>query len=458
MATSEADVNRQHDDDSHVTAQQWRWTILAGMASYLDAGSIVALGVGLALWQEYLHMSSTTVGLLAALGPNAIGAALGALIGGRLGDLFGRKRIYQYDLLVYAFGILLMTFSVNLPMLMIGTFIVGVAVGADVPTSLALIGEFSPSKARGRLMGLSQVAWSLGPIVVFVLAFALSSYDLLGSRIVLAHLFVVAIVTWVLRRGMVESARWTAASGAAEAERTSDPEAQPEEAPVPADPLAASRLRGLFSGPTLAAIVFTTVVYLFWNLAAGTFGVFLPYILKTLGAQSQAASVALSCAGFVLTVLGVVLVFMPFSDRSDSARRLMWGVGSVMQIGAFALALIFPFTTPVAIALIVFFGFGGALAGEPFYKTWSQELFPTMLRTTAQGLTFGVARLCLGVWSFFVPVLAELSIKPVALILMIFLIISGVVGFFFMPNTAGKALEEIEAERSGRPASERVPA
>ena len=458
MATSEEDVNRQHDDDSHVTGQQWRWTILAGMASYLDAGSIVALGVGLALWEEYLGMSSTTVGLLAALGPNAFGAAIGALIGGRLGDLFGRKRIYQYDLLVYAFGILLVVFAVNLPMLIIGTFIVGLAVGADVPTSLALIGEFSPSKARGRLMGLSQVAWSLGPIVAFVLAFALSSYGVLGNRIIFAHLFVVAIVTWFLRRGMVESARWTAASGAGEVESTSDPEAQPEEAPVPADPFAASRLRGLFSGPTLSAILFTTIVYLFWNLAAGTFGVFLPYILRTLGAQSQAASVALSCAGFVLTVLGVVLVFMPFSDRSHRSRRIMWGVGSVMQIGAFALAVIFPFTLPVAIILILFFGFGGALAGEPFYKTWSQELFPTMLRTTAQGLTFGIARFFLGIWSFFVPVLASLSIRPVALILMIFLTISGVVGFFFMPNTAGKSLEEIEAERSGHPASERVPA
>jgi inositol transporter-like SP family MFS transporter len=42
-------------------------------------------------------------------------------------------------------------------------------------------------------------------------------------------------------------------------------------------------------------------------------------------------------------------------------------------------------------------------------------------------------------------------IRPVALILMIFLLISGVVGFLFMPNTAGRSLEEIEAERSGRP-------
>src|ERR671921_273351 len=457
MATSEADMNRQNDD-SHVTAQQWKWTALAGMASYIDAGSIVALAAGLALWQQYLGMSSTTVGLLAALGPNAFGAAIGALIGGRLGDLFGRKRIYQYDLLVYAFGILLIVFSVNLPMLLIGTFIVGVSVGADVPTSLALIGEFSPSGARGRLMGLSQVAWSLGPIVAFVLAFALSSYGVLGNRIVFAQLFVVAIVTWVLRRGMVESAIWTAASGAGEAESTRAPEEQPEEAGVPADPLAASRLRGLFSGPTLAAIVFTTTVYLFWNLAAGTFGVFLPYILKTLGAQSQAASVALSCAGFVLTVLGVVLVFMPFSDRSDRSRKIMWGVGAILNVASVAQLLIFPFNTVTAIALVVLFGIGAAIAGEPFYKTWSQELFPTMLRTTAQGLTFGVARALLGIWSFFVPVLAGLSIRPVALILMIFLLISGVVGFVFMPNTAGKSLEEIEAERSGRPAREHVPA
>ena len=456
MATSGADVNR--NDDSHVTAQQWKWTVLAGMASYIDAGSIVALAAGLALWEQYLGLSSTTLGLLAALGPNAFGAALGALIGGRLGDLFGRKRIYQYDLLVYAFGTLLIVFSVNLPMLLIGTFIVGVAVGADVPTSLALLGEFSPSRARGRLMGLSQVAWSLGPIVVFVLAFVLTPLDLLGNRIVFAHLFVVAIVTWALRRGMVESSIWTAASGTGEAEPTSDPEAQPEEAGVPADPLAASRLRNLLLGPTMAAMVFTATVYLFWNLAAGTFGVFSPYILKTLGTQSQAASVALSCAGFVVTLVVVVLIFMPFSDRSDRSRSIMWSVGAVLNVASVAQLLIFPFNTVSAIALVVLFGTGAALAGEPFYKTWSQEVFPTMLRTTAQGLTFGVARLFLGIWSFFVPALASLSIRPVALILMIFLLISGVVGFLFMPSTAGRSLEEIEAERSGRSPREHVPA
>ena len=51
----------------------------------------------------------------------------------------------------------------------------------------------------------------------------------------------------------------------------------------------------------------------------------------------------------------------------------------------------------------------------------------------------------------FVPVLAGADIRPVALMLAIFLSISGLVGFLFMPNTAGKSLEEIERERGRRP-------
>src|ERR687894_482289 len=271
MATSGATTNGA--DDGQVTSQQWYWTALSAMASYIDAGSIVAIAAGLTLWADYLSLKPTTIGLLAAFGPNAMGAALGAVIGGRLGDKLGRKYIYQYDLLLYAFGTLWMVFAFNTPMLFIGTFLVGVAVGADVPTSLALVGELAPSKARGKLMGLTQVAWSLGPIITLVLALMLSPYGLLGIRIVFLH---------------------------------------------------------LFSGYTLKAMVFTAVVYTFWNLAAGTYGFFLPFFLRELGASGQAGSVALQCLWFTTTLIFVVLVFMRFSDSRH--RRTIWVVGAVCQI------------------------------------------------------------------------------------------------------------------------------
>ena len=445
MASSGAGTNGS--DDSHVTRQQWYWTTLAAMASYIDAGSIVAVAAGLALWAEYLSLSNTTLGLLAAIGPNAIGAAVGAIVGGRLGDLLGRKRIYQYDLLLYAFGTLWMVFAFNTPMLIIGTFLVGLAVGADVPTSLALVGELAPSKARSKLMGLTQVAWSLGPIITLVLALVLAPYGLLGIRIVFAHLFVVAMVTWYLRQGLTESATWTAAAGGS----AESGEQSGEERGL----LAAGRLRNLFSGYTLKAMVFTAVVYTFWNLAAGTYGFFLPYFLSTIGANTQGGSVALQCLWFTTTLVFVVLVFMRYGDGRQ--RRLIWGIGSVCQIVAFVIFVFYPLSGPTgfnvvaSFANIILFGIGAAIAGEPHYKTWSQEVFPTMLRTTAQGVTFAVARTCLGIWSFFVPTIAAAGFEGVALILTIFLIISGVIGFLFMPNTAGRSLEELEAENYGEP-------
>src|SRR5437868_1894495 len=153
------------DNPAAISAQQWKWSALAGMASYLDAGSIVALGAGLALFQKEFQLTDGAVGLLAAIGPNAIGCAVGALLGGWLG-------------------------------------------------------------------------------------LALASFGLLGIRIVFLHLFAVAIVTWALRQGLAESARWQHAARTTSAVRR--------------------QVSALFSGANLRALVWTAVIYTFWNLAAGT--------------------------------------------------------------------------------------------------------------------------------------------------------------------------------------------
>jgi len=431
-----------------ITAQQWKWSALAGMASYLDAGSIVALGSGLALFgqrfpgleqapswmpQTLFGLPVKLTGILGAIGPNALGCAIGAYFGGWLGDKLGRKFIYQYDLMVYALGVLCIALTQSLPMLFIGTFIAGLAVGVDVPTSLALVGELAPARARGKLLGFTQTAWSLGPIIVLVLAAALAPLGLLGIRIIFLHLFVVAVVTWALRRGLVESARWKAAKEAT------------QQSPVAKQKI---RISALFTGAHLRALVWTATIYLFWNLCAGTAGQFNPYIMNKLDVGGQAVSVLLSSANFIMVLIITIFVFMRYSDRSFKTRKTLWAIGAVTQICAYGIFLVFEPHPITALLNIALFGGGSALAGEAFYKVFSQELFPTMLRGTAQGFTFGLARTILAFWSFFVPMLATVGIKPLAAILCGFLIISGVVGFFFMPDTSGKTLEQIETERA----------
>jgi MFS family permease len=110
------------------TQHHWRDTILAGLANYIDAGSIVAGSVALAFWQEQYQLSPGFLGLLGAFGPNAIGAGIGALVGGILCDRLGRKTIYQWDMLIYAAGMALLVFAVAPWMIVAGFLIVSLGV------------------------------------------------------------------------------------------------------------------------------------------------------------------------------------------------------------------------------------------------------------------------------------------------------------------------------------------
>ena len=184
--------------------EDWKNTILAGLANYIDSGSIVAGSAALALWVQAYHLDNNLVGLIGAFGPNAIAAGIGALIGGRLCDLFGRKKIYQYDMLFYAFGMLWLVFAMNAWMVVIGFFLVGLAVGADIPASWSLIAEMAPDDKRGKHSGVAQVLWYLGPVVVLVLFLILAPLGLLGARIVFAHLAILAIALTFLRSKMHE--------------------------------------------------------------------------------------------------------------------------------------------------------------------------------------------------------------------------------------------------------------
>jgi inositol transporter-like SP family MFS transporter len=411
-------------EQAGLTRTEWRNTILAGLANYIDAGSIVAGAAGLTLWTKLFGLSSSFVGLIGAFSSNAISAGVGALVGGWLCDRLGRKRIYQWDLLVYAFGLLWIIFAQAPWMLVLGYVLAGLAVGADVPASWTLIAETAPAKARGKLAGVAQVLWMMGPVVVLLLALALSGLGVLGIRIVFGHLFVLALVLWGLRRGMRESKMWEQAT-----DRASVTLASFKELAMP---------------PRVGPLLFLAGMYGLWNLMAGTNGFYLPFILRTVGGQGQALSVGLQAVSFLLVGLGVVAVFMPLADRTNQKRLFM--VGAVLQIVALLLFALFPLGLAVAIGYVVLLGIGGGFSQQPFFQLWSGEMFPTHLRSTAQGLMFAIVRIGLGIWSFFVPAISKSGFHTLAWILTGFLVASAVLGLLFAPSNAGKTLDELHPE------------
>jgi len=406
------------------SAEHWKVTILAGLANYIDAGSIVAGSVALALWHEAYGLSNTFMGLIAAFSANAISAGVGALIGGWLCDKFGRKKIYQYDMIVYAFGMAFLVLA-NAPwMIVVGFVIVGLAVGADIPASWSLIAEMAPEGARGRHSGVAQILWYLGPVVVLLMSLTLTNLGILGARIVFTHLLLIALAMTLLRSKMRESHVWE------NARKADAPEAE---------------VRELLQPKYLKSLAALIGMYGFWNLWAGTNGFFFPYILRTVGAASQATSVAIQALSFTIGMASIGLVFMRYSDKIN--QRKLFAASAIIQVIGMALLAIFPLTIPIALLYVFLLQFGGGFGAQSFFQLWSSEMFPTLLRSTAQGIAFAIVRIGLGVFSFFVPYLTATGFTTLAWILTGFLVASGLIGLIWAPRNEGKSLAQLEAER-----------
>lgn len=159
---------------------------------------------------------------------------------------------------------------------------------------------------------------------------------------------------------------------------------------------------------------------------------------------------AVQAYNFTMSMISVIIIFMPLSDKVN--QRLMFAVAAAMQVGGMALLAIFPLTLPLALTYVTVMALAGGFGAQAFFQLWSSELFPTLIRSSAQGVAFAVVRIGLGFWSFFVPALTATGFHTLAWILTGFLVVSGVVGTIWAPRNAGKSLEQIQFEREGAPA------
>ena len=439
------DVIRRFDE-ARLTLAHYRWTVLAAMGDFLDAGSIVAGAVSTIYWISTFHLTSLLLGIIAAFSPNAFAAFVGAIVAGPLGDRYGRKTIYMYDLLAYFVGALIMAAAVNYIMLLIGYIIVGIAVGLDVPTSWSLIAEYAPKYKRGFLMAFTNVFWYIGPIVMLLLGIAFEPYGALTFRVVFGVLAAVAIITWILRRGLIESPRWGLVAGKTNVVQEALKQLGEQAAPqTNASQGSQSQYKYKWSDifKYKKGLAFIIPIYIFWGVPAGTFGFFLPYFFKDIGFTTTTMAYVGDILWFITAIIGVVAVYMQLSDKLN--RNVMYAVAAAICALSFALPIFLPFSILwVALFNVIGFGFGHGMWLWPQTRVWSTELFPTEIRNSAQGFAWSWMRFALGVWSLVVPTLiAIIGYKAIAAVATTFFILNIIIGYLFGPKSQGKSLEEV---------------
>jgi inositol transporter-like SP family MFS transporter len=397
----------------------WKIAILAGMASYLDAAALVTSGI--AIGGHYagpLHLGAGTIGSL--LGLQTLAFALGALFGGRLGDRFGRRTVFTLSLLLYAAGVLLLLVAAGPVTLYAGVVATGLAVGADLPVSLALVSEEAPAGRKGTMVVFSGMLWLAGIVAVLTLSSFMTAQGMLAGRILFAHLLAVAVVVLLLRLTLSESAEWTAARKAADAQPTVD-----------SGTIEFGRVRDLFRAPTVHALLATGLYYATWNLGANTLGQFGTFLWTALAGGEVSRFSQLSLIGLPAGFLAG-LVLMRVVDRP--ARHAWFAVGTALIVIAWALPALLGPGRFTLVAVMLVSGLGNSFAGESLYKVWSQELFPTLLRATAQGVTMAFTRAVAGLAALGTPAFALGHTRLFFGLLLALTLVAAVIGLVWVPR------------------------
>ena len=122
------------------------------------------------------YLSKVRTGLLLAI--FNIGCAIGGLAWSRLGDVYGRRKALVFVTIVYMIGLIISIASIDKwYQYFIGRIISGLGVGGIAVYSPLLISEVSPKHVRGTLVSCYQLMITLGIFLGYCTNYGTRNYD-----------------------------------------------------------------------------------------------------------------------------------------------------------------------------------------------------------------------------------------------------------------------------------------
>jgi PHS family inorganic phosphate transporter-like MFS transporter len=196
-------------DDDRVSKAQWGIVLIAGMGFFTDAYDLFIIGVVLKLLQSEWHIGPLEIAIAGATA--LISAAIGSAVFGRIADVFGRKYIYGFEVLVLGAGAVASAFAPNIWWLVAFRFVLGLGIGGDYPVSATIASEFAGKKTRGLMISSVFAMQGIGLIVGPLLAIALLTAHVPQSlvwRILLAAGAIPPLAVFWARRHLRETPRF----------------------------------------------------------------------------------------------------------------------------------------------------------------------------------------------------------------------------------------------------------
>ncbi|PTF97833.1 sugar porter family MFS transporter [Staphylococcus chromogenes] len=389
------------------------------------------------------------------------GAIFGSGFSGPLSEKLGRRRLVFIISIIFIVGTLVLAFAPTVEIVVLGRFIIGLAVGGSTAIVPVYLSELAPTDARGSLSSLNQLMITIGILSSYLVNYALSPFEawrwMLGLAVVPSLILMIGVIF------MPESPRWLLEKRGEKAARDvmkltyPDHEIDIEIANMKKISSISESTWDVLKSPWLRTTIIIGSVFALLQQLIGINAIihYAPTIFHKAGLGDSAS--ILSTVGIGVVNVLVTIVAILIIDKIDRKKLLMMGnLGMVFSLLAMSLLIWLlgvdasVWIIIVCLALfIVFFG----LSWGPVLWVMLPELFPMR----ARGAATGIAALVLSIGSLLVAYLFPIisSVLNVQQVFLIFAVI-GIIAFFFvmkfLPETRGRSLEQIEADLRGQSA------
>jgi len=385
-----------------------------------------------------------------------LGATLGAIVGGKAADLFGRRRVLLVTAAIFGIGALASAVAPSPSVLIVSRVVLGLAIGLASTNVPVYLSEVAPPHARGWVVSLFQLAVTVGIVVAYLTDYAFAGVEgwrwMLGLAVAPALVFGTGMFflpetpRWLVRRGQHEVAHRVLVrirelpDVNIEIEEIKASLAQQAESGHWTDLLRRQVRPALVVGLGLAVFQqitgINTVIY------------YAPRILQTAGLNSASGAI-LATVGVGVVNVGMTILAMFLVDRAGRRPLLLVGMaGMIITLGVLGLSFRYPSGQLAWIAVICLMGYVASFAISlgPIFWLLIAEIYPLKIRGLAEGTaaTFNWAS-NLVVSLTFLTLVEKLGASSTFFLYALASVASWIFAYYFVPETKGRTLEQIEA-------------
>lgn len=395
-----------------------------------------------------------------------IGTILGALLGGRSADRYGRRNLLFFIGVLYVLGSLGTAFAPSHLVLVIFRFVGGVGVGLSSVCAPIYTAEIAPANVRGRLVGLVQFNIVLGILLAYLSNYIISlliSDDQVAWRWMLGVMVIPSIAFLLFLFTVPETPRWLMAHGrnddaVAVSRRLcntveeSDEQLSEIRAQMDADKSKAT-LAEFFTRRYVKVILLAFFIAMF-NQLSGINAIlyYAPEVMKEAGASSDNA-LLMSVAVGIMNLIATMAALTVIDKIGRRSLMIVGSIGYLVSMG-FLTAVMFLYegrfdstsSVLILVGLLVFIAAHAFGQGSVIW-VFISEIFPTRVRGMGQSLGSLTHWVFAAITTYaFPPVIGAFgggwafSIFFICMLGQLFWVLTK------MPETKGIPLEEMESK------------